>query len=496
MTGSVALDVVIGLVFIFLLYSLLASIIQEIIANLLGLRARNLRHALTRMLEDDKYADKGESNIAKRFAADTVQVWKRNVNGAKKELLKEFYKQPIIKYLASGRYYSKPSYIDQSDFSKAIMGILKEKGARLLKYDGEDDDVALIDKIETALNDKDNTLIEEETKKHLKDLLENSQNDLQKFEANLEEWFNNMMERASGWYKKTTQFNLFVIGFIIAALFNINAIAITKALSTDEDARDAMVELATNFVEENKTTIEEIQSKIDKAQETKTEQEVINPDLERNDFHTRDNDLDEAEIQEEPVEEQFAESTFNEPEDKELLEFEEKLDNLLEVKANLEDDMAAANNILGYKPVRRLPIIGDLSDSIPMSNVKKIKASLNTRQRLISYKDTAITRHYVVEFPSASLAKNTAKYYYMVDVEGDDKSITTYAKLNDWRFFWGNFSFWGYLITALAISLGAAFWFDLLNKLIRFRGSIQSQSSKPQASKTAEGTVPVNKRVG
>ena len=32
-------------------------------------------------------------------------------------------------------------------------------------------------------------------------------------------------------------------------------------------------------------------------------------------------------------------------------------------------------------------------------------------------------------------------------------------------------SFLGWIITALAISLGAPFWFDLLNKLVKFRGT-------------------------
>ena len=53
MTGSVAVDIAIGLIFVFLLYSLLASIVQEIIATFLGLRARNLKHAIRRMLQDD-----------------------------------------------------------------------------------------------------------------------------------------------------------------------------------------------------------------------------------------------------------------------------------------------------------------------------------------------------------------------------------------------------------------------------------------------------------
>ena len=53
MFNSVALNVVIGLVFIFLLYSLLATILSEL-ASWLGLRARNVKEAIDRMLNDHK----------------------------------------------------------------------------------------------------------------------------------------------------------------------------------------------------------------------------------------------------------------------------------------------------------------------------------------------------------------------------------------------------------------------------------------------------------
>ncbi len=71
-----------------------------------------------------------------------------------------------------------------------------------------------------------------------------------------------------------------------------------------------------------------------------------------------------------------------------------------------------------------------------------------------------------------------------------------YAEFRDLKYFFG--SFWGYLITALAISLGAPFWFDVLNKLIRMRGSIQKipKSTSGQEATQKGGSVSVNQRVG
>ncbi len=54
--------------------------------------------------------------------------------------------------------------------------------------------------------------------------------------------------------------------------------------------------------------------------------------------------------------------------------------------------------------------------------------------------------------------------------------------------------FWGYLITALAISLGAPFWFDLLNKLMQLRTSIK-QPTDSTTNKSNDVSSPLN-RIG
>jgi hypothetical protein len=53
----------------------------------------------------------------------------------------------------------------------------------------------------------------------------------------------------------------------------------------------------------------------------------------------------------------------------------------------------------------------------------------------------------------------------------------------------------GWLITALAISLGAPFWFDLLSKIIQLRaaGKTPDASTKTQQTNIS---IPADKRVG
>ena len=55
------------------------------------------------------------------------------------------------------------------------------------------------------------------------------------------------MERSTGWYKRQTRFILFIIGFLMAGIFNIDTIEITSRLSKDDDLRDQIVKMAEGF---------------------------------------------------------------------------------------------------------------------------------------------------------------------------------------------------------------------------------------------------------
>jgi hypothetical protein len=66
--------------------------------------------------------------------------------------------------------------------------------------------------------------------------------------------------------------------------------------------------------------------------------------------------------------------------------------------------------------------------------------------------------------------------YPLKDVCKDWKSVrTTPCPAGDWSliFFWLNRHWLGFIITSAALSLGAPFWFDLLNKLVSMRSAGQ-----------------------
>ncbi|HZI24684.1 MAG TPA: hypothetical protein VFD46_06380, partial [Chryseolinea sp.] len=116
MLNNVALDVVIGLLFVYLLYSLLATVLSEIIATTLGLRARNLKEALNRMLNDEGDIKKGRLF---RFL-DSLNIMKNPKN----PVINNFYNHPEIKYLGSSGVFRNPSTFKAISFSKTILNVI------------------------------------------------------------------------------------------------------------------------------------------------------------------------------------------------------------------------------------------------------------------------------------------------------------------------------------------------------------------------------------
>ncbi|MFA6127519.1 MAG: hypothetical protein WC699_09450 [Bacteroidales bacterium] len=234
MFNSVALNVVIGLVFIFLLYSLLATVVSEMIASLFGLRARNLKIAVSRMLNDERMM----SPFRRLLVALNIM---KSDDGP---VVNELYANPEIKYL--GSLHRNPSSIRPESFSKAMLDILigdkKIKGLKTGR-------------------------IEPESAVYIRELWEEAETDVNRFRVLLENWFNRTMDQASEWYKRKIQLLLLVLGFCLAWFFYADTFVIVQKLSADSKAREQMVSLAGAFVRsgvpDNDTSLLHIKRKLD-----------------------------------------------------------------------------------------------------------------------------------------------------------------------------------------------------------------------------------------
>ncbi|MCB9283935.1 MAG: hypothetical protein H6563_07680 [Lewinellaceae bacterium] len=203
------LNVVVGLVLIFLLYSLFATTVLELLASLLAFRGKNLEKALRNML------DTGDSSLFNAFGDN-----------------------PLYSQLA-GRFIGKttpPSYLTSEKFRSILFAVLAKEG--------EETDV---DKWISGLPDSP-------VKSVLHQLWQDARSDGQEFKEKIELWFNDVMDRASGWYKRHVQRVLIFLGLIIAISFNVDSLQIYRQLSRDPDAANKIALEAAKVVEGQEAT--------------------------------------------------------------------------------------------------------------------------------------------------------------------------------------------------------------------------------------------------
>ena len=223
------LEVAIGLIFVYLLLSLLATAINEFVMRFFYSRGKNLKYAIQRMLEDQN-PPPGETN---------------DKNEKKNSLTEDLYNHPLIKKLyRPSRVKSKlmkgmklPSFISSTLFTKTLLAVLSDSNST---------DITL-DKIKTKIEEIFKNS-KSETRQLLEYFISEAGDNVEKFQNNIETWFNNTMDRAGGWYKHRLQQALVIIGLFISAFVNADSIKIIETLSHDPQARADMVSLAEGFL--------------------------------------------------------------------------------------------------------------------------------------------------------------------------------------------------------------------------------------------------------
>ena len=235
LTGLPGLDVAIGLSFIFLLLSLLASAVQEFIAGIFGLRARTLERGLRNMLAGDD-GSRPSGNAAPGPAGTLVEDLYLH------PLIRPLYKEGIgLGARRDGRRL--PSYIAPRSFALALVDTLapgiagtNADGTPKASHDVLRETRALID----------SASLPPTVKKRIDTLLDDARGDIDAFRHNLEAWFDDTMARVSGWYKRKTQIILLVIGVVVAIAINANTLTMGERLWKDPAVRGAVVGQATS----------------------------------------------------------------------------------------------------------------------------------------------------------------------------------------------------------------------------------------------------------
>lgn len=225
-----ALDVAIGLSFLYLLLALLVTTLQELGASLLRLRAKQLFQAIEGMLKE------GTSSpiIQKLYAHPLI------ANLAEKDL--ELVKGKLPMFGAG-----LPSYIPSKNFAIALLDVLQgqpvsdasgiEKGLASAR--------AAVAKIQVAkLRDALNVLLDETER-----VEKNVDKQFAEFSLQVESWFNDRMVRASGWYKRQAQAISLCLGVFVSAACNASSFKVAERLWHDASLRAAVVSSARGYRE-------------------------------------------------------------------------------------------------------------------------------------------------------------------------------------------------------------------------------------------------------
>ncbi|HEX8523786.1 MAG TPA: hypothetical protein VF669_16135 [Tepidisphaeraceae bacterium] len=233
MLNSTALEVGIGLVFVFLVVSLLCTAINELISSVTRARATQLREAIRVMLDGTAAGTKPGEKL--KTETDWTDL---------------FFNHQLINGL-SPRDGQPPSYIPAQTFAQALLSLVNkhvdEKSAKRLGG------LNTFGEIRSTLEKIPNATVREA----LVSLLNDAESDLtdgvsaiKKFQDQVEVWFEHSMDRVSGWYKRRTQWFLVIIAVLTAGLLNVDAVAITRALSVDRTLRESVVRAAEQAVKQ------------------------------------------------------------------------------------------------------------------------------------------------------------------------------------------------------------------------------------------------------
>ena len=231
MFGSSVLDIGIGMIFVYLMVSLMCTAANEALASLFSWRANNLMDGIRNLLDGP--------------------------NPESSEWAKKFYDHPLIQGLS--KQGQKPSYIPSRTFALALTDLVLPGAGAHASTAQELRDAIAASPAGAGLKQVLRLLVDEaERSSHagralrLEGLL-----DIQKLDTvfnqtqqHIEIWFNNSMERVSGWYKRRAQAWTIGIAVGLTVALNVDSILIAQRFARDAALRAAIVAQAELMVQQ------------------------------------------------------------------------------------------------------------------------------------------------------------------------------------------------------------------------------------------------------
>jgi hypothetical protein len=234
MFGMEILDVAIGIILIFFLFSLVSAAVREGIEGMIKSRAVHLERGIRELLDDEKGV---------KFA-------------------KYLYEHPLVFSLYRGEYIQRdrrriggvlPTYIPARNFAVAVLDLAMRGPVPHTAAAATDPyrvqragDAFTIAELRQAALRIDSPLVQ----RALLAAIDNARDDVERVQTNLESWFDTAMDSVSGAYKRRTQLYLFLIGLATTLTLNVNTITIANYLSHNKSAREALVNRGQQVVQD------------------------------------------------------------------------------------------------------------------------------------------------------------------------------------------------------------------------------------------------------
>lgn len=226
MFGSEILEVAIGVAFVFLLVSVIASAVREALEALLHTRAAYLERGIRELLHDREATNDGLARV--------------------------FYSHPLIYSLFGSEYKpgkvtgtvpifvvgrGLPSYIPAKNFAVALMDIaVRGPVTDAVSGDAQSPEFTL-ETMRQNISQLGNPAVQ----RVLLTAIDSAHGDVQAAQLNVQAWFDSGMDRVSGWYKRATSWILFWVGMAVAVLFNVDAISAARYLYHNDAVRAVVV---------------------------------------------------------------------------------------------------------------------------------------------------------------------------------------------------------------------------------------------------------------
>jgi len=225
MFGSDVLDVATGVVFVFVLVSMICSSVREGLEAWLKTRATHLEAGIRELLQDPN----GTTAVKQLFDHPLIfGLFNREYTGPRTA-----WWWPIA--LTRGK--NLPSYIPSRNFALALMDLAAKGPA----HDAATATVSPQLSLQAIRANVAQHITSVPVQRALLTAIDTAQGDFNTAVSNLEHWYDSAMDRVSGGYKRSTQWILFAIGVFAAVTLNINTLTIANRLYSDKATRDTLV---------------------------------------------------------------------------------------------------------------------------------------------------------------------------------------------------------------------------------------------------------------